>query len=238
MTIVIVGSTSGSSSGGSLISSLSTMAEVYEDWLGGNAVGSTGWAAATTSGAGANGAMLAAEAAHPGIVRYSTGTTATGRAKNRKSADFLMLGGGAVTFEYLVRLSALSTGTERYTVDIGLGDAVVAGEDTDAVKFRYNDSVAGGDWQGVCRSNGTETILDTGVIPVAGAWTRLRGVVNADATSVEFFINGTSVGTVATNIPAAAGRELSLKFGIEKSIGLTNVDLDVDYIYLMKAVTR
>jgi hypothetical protein len=67
---------------------------------------------------------------------------------------------------------------------------------------------------------------------MAATWTRLKIVVNSLASSVEFFINGVSVGANITNIPSGAGRALGALMLTVKSVGLTTRDFYVDWIWL------
>jgi hypothetical protein len=132
-----------------------------------------------------------------------------------------------------VGLSALSDGSNTYTVRAGAGDSGT-GESSDFVGFRYTHSVNGGEWQGVTRSNGTESTLDTNVTATA-AFQRLAFVVNGAASLVTFSIAGTTVGTISTNIPTGVSRALTFLPGqIVKSVGTTSRSLIVDaYRYLI-----
>ncbi len=62
----------------------------------------------------------------------------------------------------------------------------------------------------------------------------LRWELNADATSVEFFINGTSVGTITTNIPAT---QMDLVGTMIKATGTTLRRSYLDYVGLRKVWT-
>jgi hypothetical protein len=65
---------------------------------------------------------------------------------------------------------------------------------------------------------------------VAATLIRLKIVVNAAASSVEFFVNGVSIGTETTNIPSAAGDEVYPMIGIFKSAGTTASLAQIDYV--------
>ena len=82
-----------------------------------------------------------------------------------------------------------------------------SGESTDGAFFRYTDSVNGGRWQAVTRSNNVETAVDTGVTVGVNTTYVLRVNTNAAGTEVVFRIDGAVVATITTNIPTGAGRE-------------------------------
>jgi len=166
-------------------------------------------------------------AAHPGVVNLDTGTSSTtGRCVLAASSESVRFGGGAVEYGGVFIVNALSDGTDSYTLRAGFGDNT-SGEFTDGVYFRYTHSVASGNWQGVARNNSVESApLDTGVA-LDTNWHRYGFTVNAAGTSVEFFIDGVSVGTVNADIPT--GRETRLHpMGIMKSAGSTSRVLSAD----------
>lgn len=92
---------------------------------------------------------------------------------------------------------------------MGLGDSVT-GEPTDGIYFRYKQDVNSGKWQGVCRSNGTESVIDTGITPVSGTY-HTFGFIVTGAASVQFYVDGSPVGAaITTNIPSGTSRKTAL----------------------------
>jgi hypothetical protein len=173
-------------------------------------------------------------AAHAGVVQHTTGTTATGRAGmlSTNAANILIGNSWYWRYETMIRLTALSSGTQRYTYRAGFIDSPSA-ESTDGVFFRYIDNVNTGQWQLVCRSNGTETATNSTVAPAAATWYRLTIIINPAGTSAEFFVNGTSIGTCASNLPTGAGRGTGFGSLIIKSVGTTASTIDLDYLELI-----
>lgn len=176
---------------------------------------------------------------HPGIVRISTGTTATGRCNiicNNLSS--IIFGGSSVeyTFEAIANVITLSTGTQRATFQIGFYDTLNANS-TDGAYFRYVDNVNSGKWQAVTVNNTTETSTDTGITAAAGTWVNFKIVMNGAGTSCAFSINGSVVATNTTNIPTSAGRELTFGVGAWASVGTTAKTMDVDLIRLVQRRT-
>jgi hypothetical protein len=176
-------------------------------------------------------------ALRPGILKFTTGTTNAGTACLKWGADsyqHILFGAGTYTIETDIYIETLSDGTENYTLRFGFGDSVTA-DFVDGAYFEYTD-VGGGtptpNWYKCTASNSTRTKTNTTVAAVAGAWTRLKVVVNAAGTSVEYFINGISVGVVTTNIPTGVGRETMAVFSLIKSAGITARLQYVDWVWV------
>lgn len=165
-----------------------------------------------------------------GVIECLTGSKSTGRAGIETSSSSIRFGGGKHVFETRCRVPTLSDGTNRFTVRIGFGDNITT-DPTDGAFFRYVDSVNSGNWVCVTRSNGVETTSNTSIAPTTTGWQKLRIEVNAAASSVEFFIDGTSVATITTNIPSGAGRETAINLGIVKSLGTTSREFEADWVY-------
>ncbi len=195
-----------------------------------------GWTT-SSSGTSAGVAATAGTALRPGIQRLTTGTDTTGRAilaHGGESANSFLFGGGVYTIESDIYITTLSDGTDTYTLRFGFGDSFT-GAHTDGAYFRYTDVGGGGatpNWYMCAASNTTLTATDTTVAAVAGAWTRLKAVVNAAGTSVEYFINGVSAGTVTTNIPTGTGRETAALLTVIKSAGTTARTVDIDWAWI------
>jgi len=177
----------------------------------------------TGTGAGA-GAAIGQE-----VVNISTGTTTTG-GTNFNASIIVPTGKlGNLQYTSTSALSALSDGTNTYTFRAGVGDGATGGsvfqsDPTNGIYFRYTHGTNSGNLQAVCRAAGVETVINTSVAPVVYAYTTalsraLRFEVNAGATSVEFFIDGVSVGTTTTNIPSVYLTVTG--YGIKKSAGTT-----------------
>jgi hypothetical protein len=199
---------------------------------------------ATNSGTGAATAASANVAANrPGIFRSTTGTTATGRTAFASNLTAFALGGGAMSYETAVNIATLSTGTERYQLVIGLFDTATAANQVDAVSFVYDEggvstgSAASANWQIRTASNSTRSWTTTTTAVAAATWYKLRVEVNAAGTSATFYINGTNVGTIATNIPTGTARALGFGHLMIKSVGTTARTMDIDYMKAEQSFT-
>ena len=93
-----------------------------------------------------------------GVYLFSTGTTSTGRAALVKNTACKLFGYATFTYKTRLKLTTLSSATQRYTAYFGFIDNSGAGDMTDGVYFRYIDNVNSGNWQLVARSNTTESV--------------------------------------------------------------------------------
>lgn len=211
----------------------------FEDFIGGtNTIGDRrGIWRTYISGAEASIGDVAATALRPGLWRFSAGTTTTGKAAiglGHTTAATLLFGGGIYTIETDIYITTLSDGTDTYILRFGFVNSVT-GDATNGAYFEYTD-VGGGtptpNWYRCTASNSVRTKTDTATVAAAGAWTRLKLVVNAAGTSVEYFINGVSVGSNTENIPTGAGRETDAVLSIIKTAGTTARTADVDWAWL------
>ena len=181
-----------------------------------------------------------------GLVRSTTGTTATGRTAIATSGSAVRLAGGAWVYENSFNITTTSNATERYQLLIGFIDTYTAVNQVDGVYMLYDEggastgSTATGNWQTVTASNSTRTFNQnpgTAVAVAQGTWTTVRIEISADGTSVVFKVNGTIVGTHTTNIPTGAGRETGFGWLLMKSVGTTARTVDFDYLSSQCAFT-
>lgn len=194
---------------------------------------SIGW-----QGGGTGGTSVTAnsEAGTPGIHQVGTSTGATNTRYMHRGLTGFLAGGGRAICEWRVRIPTLSNGTETFTLKIGLHDSVSSAP-VDGLWFEYTDSVNSGQWQVKGSSNSTATTTNTTSAPAANTWYRLKIDINAAGTSAEFYVDGVSVGTVASNIPTGSGRVFGPNAGISKSAGTTARTLDLDFFWIFQKFT-
>lgn len=213
----------------------------FQDFAFDNSQGSTaGYAIGTNGGSGQGGALLTSHSYTNalGIFRLTSGTSA--------NTGLAYISNGSVAFNFKpsmfaltgidrINLSVASDGTNRYIVRSGFMTQSYNSEPTAGVYFRYTDNVNSGKWQCVCRSGGTETVINTTTAPkITTSWDKLGIVINAAGTSVEFFINDVSQGTITTNIPTTT--YLVKMVVMNKISGGSSQLLDIDCVYIK--VTR
>ena len=100
--------------------------------------------------------------------------------------------------------------------------------------FLYTDATDAGNWQAITYASDTTTSTNTGVAAVTG-WTKLGILINATATSVGYYINGTLVATNTTNIPTA---DCGCVVWVSQSSGSTSVTLESDYFWIYQFLTN
>lgn len=189
----------------------------------------------STAGTATDAYPIAAIADRVGVMRIYAGTDAAGRASIAMNGlavtgveHGLLFGGGQYTFETELRPNALAAGGgDLYFAWAGFGDNVAAGDMVDGAYFYYNGGVAA-NWQCVTANNSTRTTTDSG-IAVSPAYAKLKIIVNATGTAVQFFINGVLVATNVANIPTA--RQTASIIKIEKSAGAINHSLLIDWTW-------
>jgi hypothetical protein len=163
------------------------------------------WQPRVSGGSVAISTNAAATAGRPGVWDIATGGGTTDWA-SITLGDFavgahILLGGGTWALEAVLYLPNLSDAGQEYDCRFGFGD-LQGGDHANGVYFEYDRSLRT-NWS-ICAANAsTYTRTDSAVAVAAATWVKLRIEINAAGTSAEFFINGTSVGTVSTNIPTA-----------------------------------
>jgi hypothetical protein len=163
---------------------------------------------------------------HPGIIELDTqvGPPATNAVAMDSIQPTSTLANGYWSISWLVNLPVLTSVGEQFSFAAGLGD--VAPGYLNSVFIRQ-DVTTGGNWTLGCLKAGVATLVDSGVLPVAGLWTLLT-VTGADTTSAVFSINGVNVGSIFTNIPIAGVKPFTT---INKTVGNANRIALVDFCY-------
>lgn len=186
-----------------------------------------------SSGAGAATTLLQGAptiVGHPGLLQSTTGTTATGRsgfwALTSASGSSWKFGGGQ-RHGYLFRVDQLSTGTDEFSIRVGMGDSISA-EPTEGLYFVYDRTVSV-NWQlKSARLSSRSTASGGSSVPVAVGWVFVEWVANAAGTSVEGFVNGVSIGTVTTNLPNSTNNCFLGMHQLIKSVGTNPVTVTWD----------
>ena len=173
----------------------STMQE-FDDFLswGGSSTQKLNW---YTSGFGTvNGVQ-----GHPGVMSANTTGSAIKMGDGAANSPPIILGLGSYSVSWCFNIPTLSTGVNRYTLYVGLGQSTFA-ETNDGVYFAYSDNLNSGNWVLKTAAGGVRTAQNTSTA-VATGWQTLTVNVNAAATSCSYLVNGVAIGTaITTNIPS------------------------------------
>lgn len=194
-------------------------AEFWEEFIGlmtfpGFVSGQNGWQI-ITAGGNALATAIPGETDHPGIIRlqiadsseFGVGDHVTMVASDGAGFEPILNQGGE-RVEFCVRVSyttELGLNGNNIITRVGLGDDYTGADFTNGIYFEYNPFVTQ-NWRRCTADNGTRTKTDTGIL-VTGLFTPMSFVSNG--TSVEFFIDGNSVGTNNANVPVTTGREIA-----------------------------
>lgn len=198
---------------------------LFEDFLNG-ATGSQ--IASSVAGAGAAVSAVSGIANHPGIAELDAGTTNAGTAGVLTGPASLLFGGGVLDLSWLVMIPTLSTGVETFTFRAGFLD-VATGAAVDGAYYEC-ESNGNANWVTTTANNSSRTLTTSSVPVVAGQWYSLRVLVNADASRVNFLVDGVDTGSPHTvNIPSTAGRLTGIGASIVKSAGTTSRVARADY---------
>lgn len=163
----------------------------------------------------------------PGTIRLSTGTTATGRTWVGTTLGQIQVSRCFYT-EALLSFDPLSTATESYVARVGFA-ADTGGINVTGAVLRYNHGLSGGQWEAICRNSaGSETIVASTITVAANTLYRLGVLLDFDGARALFFVNGTLIATITTNLPNIG---VGAGCNITKLAGTTPV-----FIYLNQSI--
>ena len=188
----------------------STQAVLYDDFLGDTSANSLiGTTSMTTLASGTGGAVAitASTAGRAGTVLF-TGPSNAGYSMIRGTASkgAWIGGSGTISWEWAIKTPAtVADVTNNYELCIGLANgAADATQPTDGFYFYYNYATSAGVWVGRTAIGSSVTAVVSSTTMAVSTWYTLKATMNALDTSIEFFINGVSIGTSTTNLPVAA----------------------------------
>jgi hypothetical protein len=216
------------------IDDLQVAMTLIDDFMGSSAatgtIGELGWA----RGFGATGtAQVGVQLAGPGVFAIGTGTSATGW-QNLNLGNRALVGGPAFMSEWRIRLPAVSSSAQAFSVWFGLNDDLLGNEPGTGFYFRYTPG-DGPNWQGACALNGSRTVLNLGV-PADTNFHRFRMTCDG-AGVVRFYIDSVLRGTITTNAPTISGGHAP-SLSLRKSTGTTSRSVFVDYFALRYEFAR
>lgn len=191
-----------------------------------------------------NGAVdqTGAEIGRPGVIRIQKNSNSTAQANFFWDAAPIFVNGGEITFECDVKISvaqAATSGDNGAHLNIGLRDALNnTGDSSNFIGFRCRAPV-GTHWYGSTIRGSNETVVNSSFVHVANTWFRLKFVVNATGTEVEFFINGASIGKSSTNIPTDT-TALRWRWQVWQASSFANgiMAMYVDWVRVRKVLTN
>lgn len=188
-----------------------------QSWSGQNENGTENW----TNNAAGDGASIARRSGTPGFengLTIGTGTQSGGRVATFGSLAGVVFGSGRrYGHSSKVDILDLSDGTDDYVLVHGTSDKSDNPTHDNGICIKYDKAVSA-NWI-LVTAKGAARTTHTSSIPVTVGQHKVAFWVNADATSVSYYIDGVLAGTVTTNIPNTAGQHSGSVFGIYKSSG-------------------
>jgi len=187
-----------------------------------------------------------------GVVQANTGgnggAIAIGHGTDATAQGNAFHGGtGTLTFSTSIYIDSdtqsLSKPAQRYQLFAGFMDEYIGLNKTDGIYFLYDEAgvsigaAVSTNWQIVATSNNVRTFANTSTVVALDTWYNLRVEVNAAGTLAEFFINGTSVGTITTNLPTGLTRGFGASVGARKSSGTDSFAFLCDWLYWQQTLT-
>jgi hypothetical protein len=189
----------------------------------------------TSAGTGATSVQVAPDVSYrPGQIQFTTGSTTSGYAYQFLGSTGPLLIGGGEEIETSINIPTLADATNDYTLRFGLCD-VQTSDCNNGLYFEYNRATTT-NWRINAAAGGTRTKTTTATA-VGTGWHRFKIVVNASATSVSFYVDGTSIGTVTTNIPTSTANNTEASYSIQKTAGTTPRTFTVDYFEYRNTLT-
>lgn len=187
-----------------------------------------------SNGGGTN--TLDVDSDHPGCFYIQTGNSSSSGsaiiAYNSTNAHYLP--NGKTYFETLVIVQDLATALQDYSYYAGMNDGFTTSAPSNGVYFEYTRAT-NTNWLIVTKNSGSTTSTDSGVA-VSGNWVKLAWYYDPTGPLITFYINGTSVGTISTNIPTA--QLIGINWLIRKSVGTNNARISMDYFEMFSLLTN
>ena len=172
----------------------------------------------------------------PSHLGLGTGSSSTAAAyislnKSGGANTIFRLGDAHMQYSTQMQVSALSNGTDRYTVAAELMNATnvsTVGSNSRSFGIRYSDNLNSGKFQGFTRSTGgTEETVDLGVTVAANTTYLLTITADKANSEFRFYINGIFSGRLTSNVSTADA--IGCRTAIAKSLGTTAVTCRVWY---------
>jgi hypothetical protein len=173
-----------------------------------------------------------------GVLDSNTSTSATGSAGIGSNAvDSVVFGTREHRISCTLKIPTLSVAAQTFSVTIGFSDNRTSTTPTDGVYFQYTHGASSGNWTAMSYSSGgtLTSATDTGVAADTN-WHTFDIVVNKDASTARFYIDGVLKATRSTassdSIPTGSARATAVSVYILKSVGTTARSIYVDQLLL------
>lgn len=141
--------------------------------------------------------VVTTENGHPGLLSSPGGSTAGSMFLSNALTYTFILGGGVIVVNWVFKIGTLSVGGTRYAFRCGIGGQ------TNGCYFEYSDNLNAGNWVFRTAKGGVQTTTNSATVATVG-WHNAQITINANASSVNYTMDGVSLGNITTNIPIVA----------------------------------
>lgn len=147
---------------------------------------------------------------HPGIFIFPAlaATAVNGIITVSRSTgdNSFILGGGQITLNWVIKLPTLSNSTNRYILQLGLGDTMSTSDQANGVYFEYSDNENSGDWIGKTASASSRTSANSAIAAESTSFHNFQIIINAAGSSASFYIDGTQIANspLSATMPSTA----------------------------------
>ena len=175
---------------------------------------------------------------HPGLIQFSTGSTASGYCAVQQSLIGIDAGFGVITLTWYFFLQTLSNSSQRYTVQCGLAEGL-AGPSSEGYWVAYSDNVNSGNWTYNTMAGSVQTNTNSST-PVATGWQVIQIQINAAASSASFFAGTTLANLASLGPPITTNlstKPVGMYINMAKSVGLLTATMVVDLATLNISLT-
>lgn len=183
-----------------------SIVHLFDDFLGVNATitGGVLYSNYTWNQVGVFSSGAAGISTNPGLLRYTGTTNSIMLATASPAQNQIVLGAGALTVNWVIKTAVLSNGTNTYILRCGLSDTQSL-DPVNGVYFEYTHSSNSGNWMGKTAQSSSRSTANSSTAVQNSTFVNLQISVNANATSVSFYVNGTQIANspLAANIPTA-----------------------------------
>lgn len=192
-------------------------------------------------------AQTALDSGHPGLIKFGGLTSVNNvyglmlcslNANSLGSSNAsIILGGGAITLNWVMRIATLSDGTNTYTISLGFSDIISSSAFTNGIFFSYTNGTNSGKWVGNTINNSVSSTANSNITAETTSFHNFQININALATSVSFLIDGVEISNspLTTNIPTIA---ISPFIKLQRSAGtLVDPTMYIDLFYMTQNLT-
>ena len=188
-----------------------------------------------------NSAGGGAVAGHPGIW-YQSGLNSSNTyvcLALQSANNTFILGSGVIVLNWVFNIGTLSNGTNRYVLNIGLGDTYNSkvADQANGLYFKYSDNVNSGNWEIVSASASSLTTTTTSTAVTTG-WHNAQITIDSTASTITYVMDGVSLGTISTHIPTTAVSPLYYIEWVAGTIGSSFIGVDLMYLTQVLTTAR